>query len=102
MGPFSRLRGTLVRTRQQILRGIYRQTRKRWSKPYEPSAYKGRRACSSRLNRRQVAPAEIKEVVSSYSDKGDVKKVQSEGLHVAGSRYVTITADERSLYGKKV
>lgn len=41
-------------------------------------------------------------MVSSYSDKKDVKSVQSEGLHIAGSRYVTIKADERSLYGKKV
>lgn len=50
----------------------------------------------------QVKPEEIKEVVSSYTDKSDVKKVQSEGFHIAGSRYVTIKADERSLYGKKV
>jgi len=51
---------------------------------------------------KQVAPAEIKEVVNSYSDKSAVKKVQSEGFHIAGSRYVTIKADERSLYGRKV
>jgi profilin len=44
----------------------------------------------------------MKEVVSSYSDKSTVKKVQSGGFHIAGSRYVTIKADERSLYGKKV
>ena len=50
----------------------------------------------------QVAPAEIKEVVSAYKDTGDVKKVQSAGLHIAGDRYVVIKADDRSLYGKKV
>ena len=50
----------------------------------------------------QVAPEEIKEVVNSYADKGEPKKVQSSGFHVAGHRYVTIKADDRSLYGKKV
>lgn len=51
---------------------------------------------------RQIEPAEIKEVVSSYSDKSTVKKVQSEGFYIAGSRYVTIKAEDRSLYGMKV
>ena len=50
----------------------------------------------------QVATKEIEEIVSSYSDKGDVKKVQSSGFHVASERYVTLKADDRSLYGKKV
>lgn len=50
----------------------------------------------------QVAPEEIKEVVNSYADKGEPKKVQSSGFHVAGHRYVTIKAEDRSLYGKKV
>jgi profilin len=49
----------------------------------------------------QVAPAEIKEVISAYEDKAEVKKCQSEGLHVAGERYVVLKADDRSLYGKK-
>ncbi|CAF9918892.1 MAG: profilin, required for normal timing of actin polymerization in response to thermal stress [Heterodermia speciosa] len=58
----------------------------------------------------QVAPAEIKEVVASYKDTPEaktvdarthVKKVESEGFHIGASRYVTIKADERSLYGKK-
>ncbi|MCJ1297829.1 profilin, required for normal timing of actin polymerization in response to thermal stress [Hypocenomyce scalaris] len=48
-----------------------------------------------------IGPAEIKEVVSSYKDTGEVKKVQSSGLHIAGERYVVIKADDRSLYGKK-
>jgi len=53
----------------------------------------------------QVAPAEMKEIVTAYKDKGDangVKQVQSSGLHVAGERFVVLKADERSLYGKKV
>ena len=49
-----------------------------------------------------MKPEEIKEVVGAYKDTGDVKKVQSTGLHVAGDRYVVIRADDRSLYGKKV
>lgn len=42
------------------------------------------------------------EVVTAYADRADVKKVQSEGLHVAGERFVVLKADDRSLYGKKV
>lgn len=44
----------------------------------------------------------MKEIVTAYQDKADVKQVQSTGLHVAGDRYVVIKADDRSLYGKKV
>jgi len=43
--------------------------------------------------------------VAAYADKGDangVKQVQSNGLHVAGERYVVLKADERSIYAKKV
>ncbi|KAL9599833.1 MAG: hypothetical protein Q9179_003432 [Wetmoreana sp. 5 TL-2023] len=49
----------------------------------------------------KVAPAEIKAVVSSFADTSNVKKVQSEGFHVAGEKFVTLKSDERSLYGKK-
>lgn len=48
-----------------------------------------------------VAPNEMKEVVGSFKDTGDVKQVQSNGVHIAGERYVVIKADDRSLYGKK-
>ena len=50
-------------------------------------------------------------MVASYKDTAEakkvderthVKKVQSEGFHIGASRYVTIKADDRSLYGKKV
>jgi len=56
----------------------------------------------------QVSPAEIQEIVASYADtgkpgdKGHVKRVQSNGFKVAGTKYMTIKADEKSLYGKKV
>lgn len=42
------------------------------------------------------------EVVSAFKDTGDVKKVQSTGLHVAGEKFIVLKADDRSLYGKKV
>ncbi|KAI9848592.1 MAG: profilin, required for normal timing of actin polymerization in response to thermal stress [Sclerophora amabilis] len=51
-----------------------------------------------------VAPKEIEEIITAYNDKGDstgVKQVQSNGLHVAGERFVVLRADERSLYGRK-
>ncbi|KAK5692440.1 profilin, required for normal timing of actin polymerization in response to thermal stress [Elasticomyces elasticus] len=50
-----------------------------------------------------VSPQEMQAVVAAYKDpgQGGVKKVQSEGLHIAGERFVVIKADERSMYGKK-
>ncbi|KAL8985788.1 MAG: hypothetical protein Q9205_000585 [Flavoplaca limonia] len=48
-----------------------------------------------------VAPAEIQAVVASFADKEDVKKVQSEGFHVASEKFITLKSDDRSLYGKK-
>jgi len=51
-----------------------------------------------------VKPEELKEIVASFTDKGDadgIKKVQKDGFHVAGERYVVLRSDERSLYGKK-
>jgi len=49
----------------------------------------------------EPSAAELKEITGAYADSGDVKKVQSTGLHVAGDRYIVIKADNRSLYGKK-
>jgi len=48
-----------------------------------------------------VSAAEMQTVVTAYKDTADVKKVQSEGLHIAGERFVVIKADDRSIYGKK-
>lgn len=50
----------------------------------------------------QVSPTEIKNIIASYTDTSDVKKIQSEGFRVAGEKYMTIKADEKSVYGKKV
>ena len=49
----------------------------------------------------QVAPTEIQAVVASFADDSEVKKVQSEGFHIAGEKFFTIKSDDRSLYGKK-
>ncbi|TKA46416.1 hypothetical protein B0A54_02248 [Friedmanniomyces endolithicus] len=52
-----------------------------------------------------VSPTEMQAVVAAYKDPGNkegVKKVQSEGLHIAGERFVVLKADDRSVYGKKV
>ena len=48
-----------------------------------------------------VSPTEMQEVVAAYKDTGDVKQVQSTGLHIAGERFIVIKADDRSIYGKK-
>jgi len=48
-----------------------------------------------------VSPGEIKEVIASYSDTSDLKKIQSGGFRIAGEKYMTIKADEKSVYGKK-
>ena len=44
----------------------------------------------------------MKDIVGAFNDTSEPKKVQSEGFHVAGVRYVVIKAEDRSLYGKKV
>ncbi|KAL8678520.1 MAG: hypothetical protein Q9186_005128 [Xanthomendoza sp. 1 TL-2023] len=49
----------------------------------------------------QVGPAEINTVATSFADNSDVKKVQSEGFHIATEKFFTIKSDDRSLYGKK-
>jgi len=49
----------------------------------------------------QISPAEMQEVVGSYKDTAPQKKVQANGLHIAGEKYIVIKADDRSLYGKK-
>ena len=41
-------------------------------------------------------------VVAAYKDTTDPKKVWGTGLYIAGEKYVTLKADDRSLYGKKV
>ena len=46
-----------------------------------------------------ISPTEMAEVVACYKDNA---KAFSSGFHVGGTKYLTIKADERSLYGKQV
>jgi profilin len=41
-------------------------------------------------------------VVGAFKDTGTPKKVQMEGIHVAGQKYFVLKADEGSIYGKQV
>ena len=45
-----------------------------------------------------VVPAEMKGLCAGF---GDTEGVNASGLHIAGVKYFTIRADERSIYGKK-
>jgi len=45
-----------------------------------------------------ISPTEMAEVVACYKDNA---KAFSSGFHVGGTKYLTIKADERSLYGKQ-
>lgn len=50
----------------------------------------------------QISPTEMKEVVATLAGGEAVTKVFSEGLHVAGERFVVFKAEGRSIYGRKV
>lgn len=41
-------------------------------------------------------------VVAAFKETTEPKKVFGTGLHIAGQKYVTLKAEDRSLYGKKV
>lgn len=41
-------------------------------------------------------------MVASFNDTEEPKKIQGQGFEIAGIKYITIKADERSLYGKQV
>ncbi len=47
-----------------------------------------------------MSAPEIQEVISGLSGKPD--KLYSEGLHVAGERFVLTKCEDRSLYARKV
>ena len=46
-----------------------------------------------------VSPHEMGEIIACYKDSG---KAFGSGFHIAGTKYMTIKADDRSLYGKQV
>lgn len=40
--------------------------------------------------------------MAHYADNSEPRKIFGSGFKIGGEKYVTIRADERSLYGKKV
>ncbi|KAL2038689.1 hypothetical protein N7G274_008447 [Stereocaulon virgatum] len=48
----------------------------------------------------KLEPAEIKAVLASYAEK-EPKPIFETGFKVAGEKYFTLKADDRSVYGKK-
>ena len=51
---------------------------------------------------KQVKPEEIKEVIASYTDSGEIKKIQTNGFHIGGEKFMTVRAEDRGVYGRKV
>jgi len=49
----------------------------------------------------QILPAEMKDVVAGFTDKGR-DKLQANGLYIAKEKFLVVKADDRSIYGKKV
>ncbi|KAI9268011.1 profilin [Phascolomyces articulosus] len=46
----------------------------------------------------QVSATEVQDIVNGFTDND---KVRASGVHVAGVKYLTLRADDRSIYGKK-
>jgi profilin len=49
-----------------------------------------------------ITPTEMQTVVGAFKDTGNPKKVQMEGIHIAGQKYFVLKADDGSIYGKQV
>ncbi|RMD39460.1 hypothetical protein DV735_g5668, partial [Chaetothyriales sp. CBS 134920] len=49
----------------------------------------------------QLSPSEVQEVVGSFKDKSEPKKIQMNGIHIAGTKYFVLKADDESIYGKE-
>jgi len=48
-----------------------------------------------------VSPAEIKKVVDALAGGSAAEKLWSDGLHVAGEKFVVTKVEDRSIYGRK-
>jgi len=46
-----------------------------------------------------LQPAEVQEIIAAFSN---ADQVRANGIHVNGTKYLLLRADERSIYGKKV
>lgn len=44
----------------------------------------------------------MQEVVGAFKDNSQPKKVQMNGIHIAGQKYFVLKADDGSIYGKQV
>jgi len=45
-----------------------------------------------------VNPEEVKKLVAAFKDPSGIR---AEGIHLSGTKYLTLRADDRSIYGKK-
>ena len=50
----------------------------------------------------QPLPEEIQSVVASFAEEDPNKKIWGTGFKIEGEKYVTIKAEDKSVYGKKV
>jgi len=48
-----------------------------------------------------LTPQEMQEVVGAFKDNSQPKKVQMNGIHIAGQKYFVLKADDGSIYGKQ-
>ncbi|KAJ3318138.1 profilin, required for normal timing of actin polymerization in response to thermal stress [Blyttiomyces sp. JEL0837] len=53
---------------------------------------------SNLVGSQKIAPNEIQSLVNAYKDASGIR---ASGLHVAGVKYFTLRADDRSIYGKQ-
>jgi profilin len=51
------------------------------------------------LNSLKVTPAEAKTLIGGYKDPSAIR---ANGLNIAGTRYIVLRTDDRSIYAKKV
>lgn len=51
------------------------------------------------VNMQQVQPAELQEITAAYANPDTAR---ANGIHINGTKYLLLRADERSIYGKKV
>jgi len=50
----------------------------------------------------QLTPQELEDIVAAFKDTTEPKAVWASGIHIAGEKYMTIKAEDKSLYGMKV
>jgi len=48
-----------------------------------------------------ISPTEMKAVVAALTEKAATEKLWTDGIHIAGERFVVFKAEDRSIYGRK-